>query len=89
MGSLMDRRVRKIVDWVLGLVLIAAGIVGGFVPILQGWVLVLAGLAILSSHSRFAHRVYERVKTVGRGVKERIARRRGGRADGSAGDGSA
>lgn len=84
----MVRRVRKIVDWILGLTLIAAGVVGGFVPILQGWVLVLAGLAILSSHSRLAHAAYERLKSFGRGVRETIARRREKRADDEGGDGA-
>lgn len=38
----------------LGVVLVLLGIVGLFLPILQGVVMILAGLAILSGHSRRA-----------------------------------
>jgi len=72
MARVIPRPVRKAVDWVLGLSLIAAGVVLGFVPVLQGWVLVLAGLAVLSSHSRLAHRLYERAKGIGRVVRNRF-----------------
>jgi uncharacterized membrane protein YbaN (DUF454 family) len=68
--------VRKIVDWVVGLTLIGIGILGGFVPVLQGWVFIVAGLAVLSSHSRWARAVYERIKKVGRSVKDRVVRSR-------------
>ena len=82
MGRLrkLSPRARKIVDWVVGLALIGIGIVGGFVPILQGWVFILAGLAVLSSHSRWARAIYEplkaRFKKVRHGVRERVERRR-------------
>lgn len=68
--------VRKIVDWVVGLSLIGIGILGGFVPVFQGWVFIVAGLAVLSSHSRWARVVYERIKKVGRSVKDRVVRSR-------------
>jgi hypothetical protein len=69
-------RVRKIVDWTLGLSLIAVGIVGGFVPVFQGWVAIVAGLAILSSHSRWARALYERVKGAGRKLRDKVRERR-------------
>jgi uncharacterized protein len=55
-------RLRKVLDWTLGLALVALGIVGLFVPFLQGVLLILAGLAVLSSHSPLARRVLERIK---------------------------
>ncbi len=67
----MNPRARKVVDWVVGVTLILAGIVMGFVPILQGWVFILAGLAVLSSHSRWAARVHERVKRIGSRLRAR------------------
>lgn len=67
-------------DWVIGLTLIGIGIIGAFVPILQGWVFILAGLAVLSSHSRWARAIYNplkaRVKRVRHRVRERVERRR-------------
>ncbi len=64
----MTTRLRKAVDWSVGLALIALGIVGGFVPLVQGWIFVLAGLAVLSSHSAVARRIHERIKETLRAV---------------------
>ena len=36
---------------------IAFGVIGGFIPILQGWVFVVAGLLILSTEYVWAHRI--------------------------------
>jgi len=69
-------RIRKIVDWTLGLSLIAIGIVGGFIPVFQGWVAIVAGLAILSSHSRWARAIYERIKGAGRKIRDKVRDRR-------------
>ena len=81
--GLLDKlspRARKLFDWVVGLALIGIGIIGGFVPIFQGWVFILAGLAVLSSHSRWARAIYEplkaRIKRVRHGVRERVTRHR-------------
>ena len=63
---------RKILDWTFGLTLIAIGIVGGFVPIFQGWIFVLAGLAVLSSHSSWARFLHDRVKRFGRNIRDRV-----------------
>ena len=64
--------VRRVVEWVLGLTLIAIGMVGAFVPILQGWVFVLAGLALLSRHSRLAHAILARLTTWARAAREKV-----------------
>ena len=76
----LSPRARKLFDWIVGLALIGIGIIGGFVPILQGWVFILAGLAVLSSHSRWARAIYNplkaRFKRVRHGVRERVERRR-------------
>ena len=68
----LSPRGRVAFDWIAGLVLIAFGVIGAFVPILQGWVFVLAGLAILSKHSRLARHWFARVKQMGRAAKERF-----------------
>ena len=67
---------RKIADWVVGLALLAVGIVAGFIPVLQGWPFILAGLAILSSHSRLARALLERLKRAGCSLRDRIRKRR-------------
>ena len=67
---------RRILDWILGLTLIGLGVVGGFVPVLQGWVLILAGLAVLSSHSRWARAILDRLKGYGRKLRDKVSDRR-------------
>ena len=72
----LSPRVRKIVDWVVGVSLIIVGIAGLFLPVLQGIVLIVAGFAVLSRHSKWARAVYNRMKQVGRTVRDRVTRRR-------------
>lgn len=47
----------KIVSISSGSLLILLGIVGLFLPILQGWLMIFAGLALLSPHSKWAHSI--------------------------------
>ncbi|HKQ59972.1 MAG TPA: PGPGW domain-containing protein [Candidatus Polarisedimenticolaceae bacterium] len=67
----LSHRARQVVDWIVGLSLICIGIVGGFIPLLPGWVAVLAGLAVLSSHSSWARSILERLKRVGHWLRTR------------------
>lgn len=68
-------RTRKIFDWIAGISLIALGIVGLVVPVLQGVLLILAGLAILSSHSVLARRSLTSLKLHLRRVRDRVRRK--------------
>jgi uncharacterized protein YqgC (DUF456 family) len=78
----LTRLARKVMDWILGLGLIALGILGGFIPFLPGWVLVVAGLAVLSSHSRWAHAIHVRLRDTGhRALRWIGAHRPGGSRD--------
>ena len=72
----MNTLARKVVDWIVGLTLIALGILGGFVPFLPGWVAVFAGLAVLSSHSRLAHAIHSRMKERGQQIGRWIRAKR-------------
>jgi len=69
-------RLRKVFDWTLGLALIGLGIVGLVLPGLQGILLILAGLAVLSSHSPLARRWLEKLKATARSTKDRFVGRR-------------
>jgi uncharacterized membrane protein YbaN (DUF454 family) len=73
----LSPRGRVVFDWITGLVLIAIGVIGGFVPILQGWVFLLAGLAILSKHSPLARRWFERVRQMGREARDKLREKSG------------
>ncbi len=67
---------RKVFDWVLGITLLLLGVAGWILPILQGWVFILAGLAVLSSHSKWARAILDRLKSTGRKVRDKIRERR-------------
>jgi uncharacterized protein YqgC (DUF456 family) len=68
----VKRKVRVVFDWILGLTLLAVGVAGLVLPILQGWVFILAGLAVLSSHSVWARTALDWLKEKGRAVKTRV-----------------
>lgn len=70
---------RSILRWgkiVLGFVLLLCGVVAGFLPIIQGWVLVLGGLALLSSEFVWAKRIEDWVKTKFRNAVAKISRKK-------------
>ena len=45
-----------------GILLLIIGAIGGLIPIFQGWIFGLAGLALLSKDVPFIRRWYERAK---------------------------
>ena len=56
---------RQILRWgkiILGFVLILCGVIAGFLPVIQGWVFILGGLALLSSEFAWAKRIEDWVK---------------------------
>mgnify|MGYP003929685425 CR=1 FL=1 len=60
---------RTILGWarlLAGSVLVLFGIIGGFIPILQGWVFVLAGLALMAPESQVARRALDWAKARGK-----------------------
>jgi len=67
--------VRKIFDWILGCSLLLLGIAGLVLPGLQGILLILAGLAVLSSHSPLARRIQDALKSRLKQVRDRVVKR--------------
>jgi len=68
-------RARKLFDWIAGVALLLLGIAGLVLPGLPGILLILAGLAILSSHSPLARRAQEALRSRARRVRDRIKNR--------------
>jgi hypothetical protein len=66
-------RVRKIVEITVGVVLVLAGLIGGLLPVVQGWVLGIPGLILLARHFRWAHQILDWAR------KKWAAARAGGR----------
>ncbi len=68
-------RARKAFDWIAGVSLLLLGIAGLILPALPGFIFILAGLAILSSHSALARRALEALKSRMRRVRDRVLKR--------------
>lgn len=69
-------RIRVTLDWIVGCTLLLLGLLGFILPILQGWIFVLAGLAVLGSHSRRIDRLNRWIRAWVNRVRKRLFRRR-------------
>ena len=56
----MKKQIRRVAVLILGWALIAFGIVGLFLPVLQGVLFIMLGLLVLSRESETAHRWLQR-----------------------------
>ena len=54
---------RKIVEIILGVILVIIGFIGGFIPILQGWMIAVPGLLLLSKHFPPVKRIVNKLKS--------------------------
>jgi drug/metabolite transporter (DMT)-like permease len=68
-------RARKTFDWIAGVTLLLLGVAGLVLPGLQGLLLILGGLAILSSDSPLARRLQDALKSRLRRVRDRVLNR--------------
>ena len=46
----------------IGIILILIGLIGGFIPIFQGWIFGIPGLIILSKYFKIFEKILNRVK---------------------------
>lgn len=58
----MNQKIKKLTIWCLGWVFIILGILGLFLPVLQGILFLLIGLYLLSSTSPWAERLLNKLK---------------------------
>lgn len=68
----MNPALRKVLDLVLGVALVLLGIAGLALPVLPGWLFILGGLAVLSSHSRLAKLLLGKLQGLGRAVRSKV-----------------
>lgn len=66
---------RRIFDWIAGIALILLGIAGLVLPVLPGVLLIIAGIAILSSHSTLAHRIHTTLVSRAKRMRNRMLNR--------------
>ena len=58
----MNTRIKRLLIWCLGWVFIVLGILGLFLPVLQGILFLLIGLYLLSSTSPWAERLLNKLR---------------------------
>ena len=58
----MKRQALRVFRLTVGSILLIVGVIGGFIPVFQGWVFVLAGLGLLSQESEHGRRLREWAK---------------------------
>ena len=58
----MNPRIKRLLIWCLGWVFIVLGILGLFLPVLQGILFLLIGLYLLSSTSPWAEKLLNRLR---------------------------
>ena len=56
------KQVKRAIVLIIGWVLVVLGVIGLFLPLLQGVLLLLLGLYVLSRESRTARRLFERLR---------------------------
>ena len=59
----MRRQAVRVIRLSAGGVLLLVGVLGGFVPVFQGWLLVLAGLTVMAPESRRARSLLDWVRS--------------------------
>ncbi len=67
----MRRQALRIARLSAGSVLIVVGVIGGFIPVLQGWVFILAGLSVLAQESDRARTLLDRIRERARSLRGR------------------
>lgn len=68
LGHPMRRQALRIARLSAGSLLLVIGVIGGFIPVLQGWVFVLAGLSVLAQESDRARALLDRIRARARGL---------------------
>jgi uncharacterized protein YqgC (DUF456 family) len=66
---------RKVFDWIAGVGLILLGTAGLVLPVLPGVLLIIAGIAILSSHSTIARRIHSAMVERAKRMRDRVLNR--------------
>jgi len=70
-GDFVQTRIKKIALLTLGWAFIVLGVIGLFLPILQGVLFLMIGLVILSSEYVWAHRLLQKIRNRFPGVAKR------------------
>ena len=58
-----DSPLRKTLEITAGIILVILGLIGGLIPVIQGWVFGIPGLLLLARHFKWARRILDWAKS--------------------------
>lgn len=61
---------RKTFEITAGIILVVLGLIGGLIPVLQGWMFGVPGLILLAKHFKWARNLLQWVKSKWRGARD-------------------
>jgi hypothetical protein len=64
---------RKYLEITAGVILVIIGLIGGLIPVLQGWMFGIPGLLLLAKHFRWARRLVDWAKQKFEGARTAAA----------------
>lgn len=74
----VGRNSKRVGITIVGFVLLLGGIAGLALPILPGWLLIIAGLAVLGTEYMWARRMLEAAKRKAKEAADKVRRKKGG-----------
>ncbi|MGH2727983.1 MAG: PGPGW domain-containing protein [Actinomycetota bacterium] len=72
----IGRNSRRVAITIVGFVLLLAGLAGLALPLLPGWLLLIAGLAVLGTEYMWARRMLDEAKKRAKQAAEKVRRRK-------------
>ena len=67
---------RKAFEITAGIILVIIGLIGGLIPVLQGWMFGVPGLILLARHFKWAQRVLDWARQKWEGARQAAALRK-------------
>lgn len=71
---MLNPSIRKVLDLGIGISLVVVGVLGLVLPFLPGWLCIVGGLAVLSSHSRWAKLLMDKLKGIGHAIRSKLSK---------------
>ena len=79
-GRFIGRNGKRVGITIAGFALLLLGVIGLFLPVLQGWLFIIAGLAVLSTEYVWARRLLEKAKAKAEQAKDAVLRKKTAKA---------
>jgi Putative transmembrane protein (PGPGW) len=75
-GRFIGRNAKRVAVTIAGFALLLLGVIGLFLPVLQGWLFIILGLVVLSTEYVWARRLLEKARAKAEQAKDALAQRK-------------